>query len=203
MYTKRISFPKDLPPEKTSFCILCGAPSVAKAVQENGTSVFKCSVCNGTNDRFLAWDPGMEQFFNENDELVHSSVGVIVQNPSKEILLFKRVKYPFLWTIPAGHLDKGEGAKEAAFRELYEETHIKVNKLQLVFEGEIRGDSCVGGADIHLWHAYVCQVEDDVEPIIEAEEGREWCWFALNELPELTMPVDHLLSLSEVCSILE
>lgn len=199
----RNSFPKDLPSEKTSFCILCTVAMVAKVVQERDVTLFKCSVCNGTNERFLAWDPGMEQFFNQCGELVHGSVGVIVQNPSKEILLFKRVKYPFLWTIPAGHLDKGEDTQRAAARELYEETHINANKLQLVFEGEIRGDSCVGGADIHFWHAYTCHVEDGVEPVIEAEEGREWGWFALSELPELTMPVSHLLSLSEVCAILE
>ncbi|MCB9812480.1 NUDIX hydrolase [Candidatus Nomurabacteria bacterium] len=145
----------------------------------------------------------MEQFFNQDNELVHGSVGVIVQNQNKEILLFKRVKYPFLWTIPAGHLDKDEDPKQAATRELHEETQINASELRSVFAGEIRGDSCVGGADIHYWHAYVYQASDDVEPIIEAEEGREWGWFVLSELPELTMPVGYLLSLSEVCVTLE
>jgi ADP-ribose pyrophosphatase YjhB (NUDIX family) len=108
-----------------------------------------------------------------------------------------------LWTIPGGHRDVGEDPEKTAARELFEETKIVAEKLQLVFAGEIRGDSCAGGADIHFWHAYVYRVPNNVEPELDADEGREWGWFTLDKLPELTMPVGYLLSLSEVRVFLE
>ena len=202
-YTSRADFPDALPKEATFFCTLCGAAPVEKMKQEDGTVHYQCGACGGTAERFLAWDPGMVQYFNEAGELVHSGGGVIVQNQKGEVLLIKQAKYPFLWTIPGGHMDVGEDPEKTAARELFEETKIIAEKLQPVFTGEIRGDSCSGGADIHFWYAYLCRVPNGIEPQLDVEEGREWGWFSLDELPELTMPVGYLLSLSEVRTSLE
>jgi len=202
-FTTRKDFPEILPTEKTFFCSKCGNSPVEKIKNADDTIVYKCDCCESVNERFLAWDPRMVQYFNNNnDELVHGSVGVIVQNKQQEILLFKRVKYPFLWTIPAGHLDVGENPQSAAERELKEETGIIANELKEIFTGEIRGDSCVGGADIHFWHAYLYQVKDDVIPVIEEEEGSKWGWFSLQDVPKVTMPVQYLLSKVVVREIL-
>lgn len=186
-----------LPTQQTFFCIRCGGTPITKVGHKNANTLYLCSSCGERSERFVAWDPEMVQYFNDKNELVHGSVGVIVQNTTKEILLFKRVKYPFLWTIPAGHVGVDEDPSQAALRELYEETQLHVTELQPVFTGEIRGDSCVGGADIHFWHAYICRVEDGIMPTIEETEGREWGWFPLNEIPSVTMPVDYLLALSQ------
>jgi len=198
MFTCRKDLPSVLPTKKTFFCILCGATGVTKVKHKNSNFLYHCGSCHQKSERFIAWDPGMEQYFNNQNELVHASVGVIVQNEKKDILLFKRVKYPFLWTVPAGHLNKGEEPSEAALRELFEETQITITQLHPVFTGEIRGDSCVGGADIHFWHAYVGRMQNDVEPSIEKEEGGEWGWFSLDKLPEVTMPVTYLLQHKDV-----
>lgn len=202
-YTSRDDFPDDLPNEATFFCMLCGATPVEKVREEDGTVHYQCGACGGKAERFLAWDPGMEQYFNETGELVHSGGGVIVQNRKGEVLLFKQAKYPFLWTVPGGHRDVGEDPEQTAARELFEETRITSEKTQLVFTGEIRGDSCAGGADIHFWYAYLCRVPDGTEPQLDADEGREWGWFSLDSLPELTMPVGYLLSLTEVRASLD
>lgn len=124
LFTKRNDFPESLPTEKTFFCCLCGNAGVEKVKKINNETLYKCKTCGHSSERFLAWDPGMEQYFNGAGELVHKSVGVILENEDKQILLFKRVKFPFLWTIPAGHLDKGEDYLIAAKRELLEETQI-------------------------------------------------------------------------------
>src|SRR3989339_32469 len=129
-FTKRSDFPEHLPTDKTFFCSLCGANGIQKIIRADGTATHHCNGCGGDAERFLGWDPGMAQFFNEASELVHESVGVIVQNQQHEILLFKRIKYPFLWTIPAGHRDIGEDPRHAASRELEEETTIVTNELQ-------------------------------------------------------------------------
>lgn len=196
--TSRRDLPIELPINKTFFCMFCRKATITKVKKENGTSVYLCESCGKESERFLAWDPGMEQYFNTNDELVHKSVGVVVQNSKNEVLLFKRVKFPFVWTIPAGHLDLGENPKRAAARELLEETQIVANNLDTLFVGEIKGDSCVGGADIHFWYAYLTTIPDHVEPTIDEDEGREWAWFSLDDLPEVTFPVDYLFKLQEV-----
>ncbi len=193
-FTQRKDFPQHLPHNKSFFCLLCGATGVQKIVRDDNTFAYLCNQCNGMSERFLAWDPGMVQYFNNHGELVHGSAGVIVLNKHQEILLFKRVKYPFLWTIPAGHRDVGEDPQLSATRELMEETGIFAHELEEVFVGEIRGDSCVGGADIHFWHTYVYRLKSDVTPIIEAEEGMQWGWFAQHRIPKVTSPVMYLLS---------
>jgi len=202
-YTSREDFPEELPHEATFFCMHCRAAPVEKVPQRDGTVRYHCHACGDEAERFLAWDPGMEQYFNKDGELVHSGGGVIVHDRSGRVLLFRQVKYPFLWTIPGGHMDADEDPRTTAARELYEETRLTAPALHPVFAGEIRGDRCVGGADIHFWYAYACQVADGTEPVIAQEEGREWGWFARNELPELSMPVGYLFSLPEVMRSLD
>lgn len=199
-FTKRSDFPEHLPASKTFFCSLCGANDIHKVMRADGTATHHCNSCGGDADRFLGWNPSMSQFFNDAGELVHESVGVIVQNQQREILLFKRVKYPFLWTIPAGHRDAGEDPRFAAARELKEETTIATieDELEELFVGEIRGDSCIGGVDIHFWYAYLYHMNGTVTPVIQKEEGAQWGWFALDDLPEVVTPLKFLLSQASI-----
>lgn len=203
-FTKRSDFPEHLPTVKTLFCSLCGANNIHKVIRTDGTATHHCNRCGGDADRFLGWDPGMGQYFNDAGELVHESVGVIVQNRQREILLYKRVKFPFVWTIPAGHRDIGEDPRLAAARELEEETTIitATNELKELFVGEIRGDSCIGGVDIHFWYAYLYHMNDNISPTIEEEEGAQWGWYTLDNLPEVTMPLKYLLSQASVKEML-
>ena len=66
----------------------------------------------------------------------HACAHVWVYNSKGEVLLQKRgpnVMYPNLWDISAaGHVDSGEEADQAALRELFKETGIKVDKLKKV-----------------------------------------------------------------------
>jgi len=41
-----------------------------------------------------------------------------------EVLLVKRAKPPFLWSLPGGRIEPGETAEQAAVRELAEETGV-------------------------------------------------------------------------------
>ncbi len=163
-----------------------------------------CDSCQKNHPRVLIYDPNMAQYFNERGELVHYSAGVLLFNKNNEILLFLRKKFPYLYTIPAGHLAKGENPQIAAYRETEEEVHIKPENLKLIFEGEVIGDACLGGADIHYWHLYVANTSQ--ENIQLDEEGSHWQWYPLSAIPkELTYPVKFFLSneniLSKISSI--
>lgn len=200
--THRSLFPESLPEVRLCLCMACKKPGVTKVLDSDGRAYFACNICGVRSERFLVWDPNMVQYFNANDELVHASVGVVVQNSVGEVLLFKRVKYPFLWTFPAGHLEVGESPPLAAIRELQEETGIEVDKVEQLFEGEIRGDSCVGGADIHHWYLYHAIV-DHATPSIEAEEGGEWRWVTIDDLPQdVTYPVAFFFAYEQVAKLL-
>jgi 8-oxo-dGTP diphosphatase len=203
IYTHRNSFPEKLPAEQTRFCFTCREPDI-QDVESDGRRMFFCTHCHANNERYLVWDPKLIAYFDPVGELVHESVGIILQNPDAEILLFKRTKFPFLWTIPAGHLEIGENVLTAALRELHEETNIMIDNAQCVFEGEVRGDSCVGGADIHVWHLYHHQLDHVVSPVIESEEGAEWAWFSIDSLPpEVTYPVSYFFADKRILQELE
>lgn len=134
----------------------------------------------------------MIQYFDENNNLVHDGAGMIVQNSAGQILFFLRTKYPFLWTIPGGHMTPGENSKDAAIRETKEEVGLEITKAELIFEGLIDKDECMGGADIHKWYLYLAKV--DTAKVKLDDEGSQFGWFALDNLPDnITFPVRYLL----------
>lgn len=68
---------------------------------------------------------------HHDSSLIHRSIGVIIYNGKKEILLQKRSKYkdlnPGKYTISvSGHVTKGQSYEEAAIREMEEELGIKI-----------------------------------------------------------------------------
>lgn len=66
--------------------------------------------------------------------LRHITVGAIVVNDKKEVLLVKRAPHltrPNTYTIPGGFLDRDETFKEGALRELKEETGLTGKNLTL------------------------------------------------------------------------
>ncbi len=60
-------------------------------------------------------------------------VGTVLIRDGK-ILMIQRAAEPDkgLWSIPGGLIENGETAEEAAIREVYEETGIKVDKVEFV-----------------------------------------------------------------------
>lgn len=61
------------------------------------------------------------------------AVGVVCFK-GDEVLLIKRGKPPRMgeWSLPGGRIEPGETAKAAALRELFEETHVEADLIELV-----------------------------------------------------------------------
>jgi ADP-ribose pyrophosphatase len=62
-----------------------------------------------------------------------SGVGVVVVTPDKKILLNKEYRYvikDYSWEVPGGGIDEGETPEQAAIRELWEETGIRVDEVE-------------------------------------------------------------------------
>jgi len=57
--------------------------------------------------------------------------GGVVVGPDNKILVVNQ--HGNSWSLPKGHVEKGETKIQAAKREIYEESGIKINNLKLIF----------------------------------------------------------------------
>jgi ADP-ribose pyrophosphatase YjhB (NUDIX family) len=201
-YTSRQDFPPIFPSTKTQYCWQCKTPGAVKIGTDPVT--YDCQACGRQSERVLIFDPNMQMHFDDKARLVHESCGVFVTRADGKLLLFKRTKFPYLLTIPAGHMEIGEAADDCARRETEEEVGISPGTLTRAYTGDIVGDSCLGGADIHHWHAYACLAEAAAEIRLDAE-GSAWNWYDIGELTaeNTVQPVMFLLQDSAVRGALE
>lgn len=108
-----------------------------------------------------------------------------------------------LWQMPQGGIDKGEDPRQAAYRELYEETGIKSVSLLaetpdwitydlpqhlvgIALKGKYRGQK-------QKWFAFRFEGADSEIAINPPPGGHEaefdqWAWKPMAELPELIVP---------------
>ncbi|MFN3604526.1 MAG: RNA pyrophosphohydrolase [Leptonema sp. (in: bacteria)] len=65
---------------------------------------------------------------NLEDKPYRKNVGIVVFNSSQKVLVGDRIDYPEKYQFPQGGIDDNETPVEAAIRELYEETGLKLEK---------------------------------------------------------------------------
>lgn len=65
--------------------------------------------------------------YSEIIEPTNTFVDVIIETPDRKIILVKRSISPFGWAFPGGYVDSGESLWDAACREAFEETSLKVS----------------------------------------------------------------------------
>lgn len=117
-------------------------------------------------------------------------VGAIIIERDR-VVLIKRGQAPLQgqWSIPGGMLEVGETLREAAVREVLEETGLQVEA------GELLGvfDRIVRDSDERILYHYVlidflCQrIAGEPIPACDAAEAR---WFNRNEIRELALAED-------------
>ena len=129
-----------------------------------------------------------------------------VINPlDKKILLVKHKKYN-KWVQPGGHIEPDELPEEAAVREVYEETGIKIKLLGIRFPRE---DDCIrplgiqknrnklGETHIDIIYPAIPMNPANCNPII-SEESLEAGWFSLNELDNLSVFQDIKITMEYI-----
>ncbi len=76
----------------------------------------------------LIWLSGASRYWlTLTTRNVHGVRLIIVDE--RRVLLVSHWYAPWAWTLPGGGINKGESAEDAAMREGYEETGLKVNSL--------------------------------------------------------------------------
>ena len=126
-------------------------------------------------------------------------VGIMVLKNSK-VLLGKRhsdpekadseLKGEGTWTMPGGKVDFKETVREAAKRELFEETGIKGDALELF---SVTDD--IKGEKHFVTIGFLLKNPKEEPETKEPEEIVEWRWFEITDLPHpIYRPSDKILN---------
>lgn len=171
------------------YCFSCYSETISVEII-GGRTQFRCSTCGKISDRAIVIDPSIKWWLDELRENWHEAAGVFVRRPDGRFLFFHRTVFPFVYTVPAGHVNVREAPSDAAARELAEEVGIQSQDLMKIATEDVPNDRCRRGADIHRWHAYLLVVDSMVEVEVLAE-GDRVKWMTLTEAlaEELIEPV--------------
>ena len=125
-----------------------------------------------------------------HDRIITVGVGVYVIKDGK-VLLQKR-KDNATWATHGGGIELGESAEQTAARELYEETGLVAESLELlgVFSGEATMHTYPNGDQIYaICVHYICR-NFSGEINVDTDEVLELKWFDINDLPLEIHPPD-------------
>jgi len=125
---------------------------------------------------------------------------VVILNGQGKVLVLRRgfkKRYPGKWELPGGRLRFGESPRNAACRELREETGFKIDPKNMI---AVDTYSYTYGnkrsAVQFVIPLYVSKAEG--EPVLTPEEHDDWCWMSLDEIKQLENRGETLLGVYEM-----
>lgn len=132
-------------------------------------------------------------YFPENPDY-RSGVGIMLLNSAGRVFVGRRIDQPVAsWQMPQGGIDEGESPKQAALRELKEETGI--DKVQVLAEtagwlrydypAEIVGFQGFKGQQQKWFAMLFLGDESDIDLGADHPEFSDWQWAPPERLPEL------------------
>lgn len=131
-----------------------------------------------------------------NDTYFRANVGALLINKKGEVLAFLRRNHPDAWQFPQGGLEPGEMPLEAIYRELFEETQITKEQLELLseypdwlayeLEEEMRSKRN-GRGQVQKWFLFCYHGDDSHIDLGKENEFQDWQWttmtFVLSKIP--------------------
>ncbi len=125
-----------------------------------------------------------------HDRLILVGSGVFIVRDGR--VLLQRRRDNGCWADHGGCLEIGETVEETARRELFEETGLTANRLELlgVFSGEDTMFTYPNGDEAYLvLTMWICE-DFSGDPVADPDEVLELRWFNLDDLPEnISLPV--------------
>lgn len=127
-----------------------------------------------------------------------TTVAIFRKNNGLEILLERRGKEPkkHEWALPGGHVEQEgkeiEGYREAAIREIKEETSLKLNKNDLIYVTEKERNSKNAKHDI-LFTILIPMTNSKIEAGSDAEYLE---WTPIDQIPNLVFNHDEFIELA-------
>ena len=132
---------------------------------------------------FISRDPNLtkEKFGNN----VPAGVGLVPFNKDKSKILmqseFRLATNKYIYNFPAGLIDEGETAEEAAKRELKEETGLDLVSIEAVLAPSYASP----GTSDEQMKIVVCTCEGELHESIFADEEIQARWFSKEEAKQL------------------
>ena len=129
--------------------------------------------------------------FHETDETGRQFSSLVIFDDGKRILLLlrpnnKNVKFPNLWSFPGGGSEKGEMPHQAAFREAYEETGLKIDVPSLKKVAVLKSDN----KNVYVFRTMKWEGAVDVQKV--QEEHQKHKWVPYKKLKNYDMPANNL-----------
>lgn len=144
---------------------------------------------------------------NDSEQAYRPCVGVMLVNMAGQVFVGQRLDNVVeAWQMPQGGIDEGEDARTAALRELWEETGIGREHVEIIAKAreelfydlppELMGKLWGGryrGQRQYWFLARFLGEDGDVDIATEHPEFRAWKWIAPNTLPDLIVPFKRKL----------
>ena len=116
---------------------------------------------------------------------------VIAKEAEPKVLLIERGGEPFkgCWALPGGFMNMDETTEQCAFRELEEETGLKIGEVHQI-GAYSRVDRDPRGRTVTV--AYLALVDAPIA-VIGQDDAAKAQWFPLSALPELAFDHDEIM----------
>ena len=95
----------------------------------------------------------------------------------------EKTPYELLWGLPGGKVDKGESLEEGLYREILEETGLKIDLSKTKYLGFI-------GMRTYLdfkMHTYLYDIEEMPDITLSEKEHRDFGWYSQESLFDLPL----------------
>ena len=127
----------------------------------------------------------MSQIFPE------PTVGGLVQNDAREVLLCDSHKWPGVYTVPGGHVELGETFEEALVREIKEEVGLRVKVQELLSVQQVIYPKEFWKKSHFIFFDYLCKAEGNQTVRVDSNEIQSAVWVRPEEA--LNMNIDRYL----------
>ncbi|MBC7100629.1 NUDIX hydrolase [Methanothermobacter tenebrarum] len=128
------------------------------------------------------------------------TVDIVIICPDDNIILIKRKKNPYkgFWAIPGGFVEYGEKVEEAALREAYEETGLKVELDHLL------GVYSDPDRDPRGHVISICFIAHQIGGKLKADtDASEVSKFKWEELKKIKLAFDHAIILRDAYNFIK
>lgn len=135
-----------------------------------------------------------------NAEAIRYTADAVLLTIDGRVLLIKRRWDPCAgrWAFPGGHVDAGETSRDAAVRELEEETGIRIAAGEPWRQVGVFDDPDRDPRGRYVTVAYAIALPEAIAPT-PGDDAAEARWWPVSNLPPLAF--DHIAILKRVCSI--
>ncbi|WP_293091446.1 NUDIX domain-containing protein [Moorena sp. SIOASIH] len=103
-----------------------------------------------------------------------TTVGALVVNPSRRVLIVKTTKWKGLWGVPGGKVEWGETLESALLREFREEVGLELTQVSFgLLQEAVLDSNFVREAHFIMVNYYAFSARETITP---NEEIEEWVW---------------------------